>query len=205
MSQKYGTRREKNREETRRIIFETAYALFEEKGYEKMTMRELAAKAGVGIGTIFQHFKDKANLLVSVFEHDFHPLVLKTIKTLPKSDLKRQLLFMVRSFYQYYARKPHISRMLVKELYIDQKNFERIRASLQDDLTTVSALFETAKERGEIRPEVNVSDAVQLWWSYYFLVLLQALQSNDFDVDEQVSVHKRLLDQHFKGIESSVI
>ncbi len=53
MSQKCGTRREKNREETRRVILDTAYALFEEKGYEKMTMRELAARAGVGLGTIF--------------------------------------------------------------------------------------------------------------------------------------------------------
>lgn len=200
MSQKYGTRREKNKEETRRIIFETAYALFEEKGYEKMTMRELAAKAGVGIGTIFQHFKDKANLLVSVFEHDFHPLVKETLNTLPEANLKKQLLFMVKKFYQYYARRPHISRMLVKELYIDQQNFDRISTSLRDDLATVATLFEAAKERGEIRAEVSTTDAVQLWWSYYFVVLLQALQLPHFDVDEQVAIHERLLDQHFRGI-----
>jgi AcrR family transcriptional regulator len=45
MSQKFGTRRKKNKAETRRIIFDTAYKLFEEKGYQKVTMRELAARA----------------------------------------------------------------------------------------------------------------------------------------------------------------
>lgn len=200
MSQKFGTRREKNKAETRRIIFETAYALFEEKGYEKMTMRELAAKAGVGIGTIFQHFKDKSSLLVSVFEHDFHPLVRKTFETLPAGNLKKQLLYMVRNFYDYYAQRPQISRILAKELYLKPENFERISQSLQDDLAKVAALFEEAKQKGEVNPDIDSADAVLLWWSYYFMVLLQGLQLPHFDVDEQVAIHERLLDQHFTGI-----
>jgi AcrR family transcriptional regulator len=200
MTQRFGTRREKNKAETRRIIFETAYALLEEKGYEKMTMRELAAKAGVGIGTIFQHFKDKSALLVSVFEHDFHPLVRKTFETIPARNLKKQLLYMVRNFYDYYARRPKISRILANELYLKPENFERISQSLQDDISRIAMLFDSAKKRGEIDPNTNSADAVLIWWSYYFMVLLQGLQHPHFNVDEQVAVHARLIDQHFSGI-----
>jgi AcrR family transcriptional regulator len=200
MSQKFGTRREKNKEETRRIIFDTAYALFEEKGYEKMTMRELASRAGVGLGTIFKHFKDKPTLLVSVFEHDFHPLVLKVFASLPENDLKAQLVYMVRHFYEYYARRPEISRILMKELYVDPKNSERINHSFQDDLFQVGKLFEAAKQRGELAPDTGIVEAVTIWWACYSVVLVQALRLPHFDVDEQVAVFERLMDQHFKGI-----
>jgi AcrR family transcriptional regulator len=200
MSQKFGTRREKNKEETRRIIFETAYSLFEEKGYEKMTMRELAARAGVGLGTIFKHFKDKPTLLVAVFEHDFHPLVLKVFASLPEKDLKAQLMYMVRHFYAYYARRPEISRILMKELYVDPENAERINASFQNDLLQIGKLFEAAKQRGELDPDTGIIEAVTVWWGCYSVILFQALRLPNFDVDEQVTVFERLMDQHFKGI-----
>lgn len=200
MSQKFGTRREKNREKTRRIIFDTAYALFEEKGYEKMTMRELAARAGVGLGTIFMHFKDKTTLLVSVFEHEFHPLVRKVFASLPGEDLKAQLVYMVRQFYAYYAKRPEISRILMKELYVDPKNSERINPSFQEDVSQIARLFEAAKHRGEIDPETGIHEAVTIWWACYMVVLLQALQQPHFDVDEQVSLFEKLMTQHFTGI-----
>jgi AcrR family transcriptional regulator len=201
MSQKFGNRQRKNKEETRRIIFDTAYALLEEKGYEKMTMRDLAAQAGVGLGTIFQHFKDKSTLLVAVFEHEFQPIVDDAFASVPQRDLKTQLLYLTRQFYSFYAQRPHISRILIKELYIDPKNSERISNSFLRDIGKLEALFEAGKQRGELDSQTNASDAVILWWSYYSFILFQALQLSRFDVDEQLSVFERLLDQHFKGIE----
>jgi len=202
MSQKFGTRREKNKAETRRIIFDTAYQLLDEKGYEKMTMRELAARAGVGLGTIFQHFKDKSTLLVAVFEHEFQPIVDQAFASVPQGDLKVRLSYLVRQFYSFYARRPHISRILIKELYIDPRNSGRISNSFLHDFAKLEALFNDARERGELDPNTNISDAVLIWWSYYAFVLFQALQSPDFDVEEQLGVVERLFDQHFRGIRS---
>lgn len=200
MSQKFGTRRKKNRDETRQVIFDTAYALLEEKGYDKMTMRDLAAQAGVGLGTIFQHFKDKATLLVSVFEHEFQPIVDQAFASVPQGDLKVQLLCLVRQFYEFYARRPHISRILIKELYIDPKNSGRISRSFLRDMGKLEALFEAAKQRKELDPQTNVSEAVMLWWSYYSFILFQALQLPRFRVDEQLNLMGRLIDQHLDGI-----
>ncbi len=127
-----------------------------------MTMRELAARAGVGLGTIFKHFKDKSTLLVSVFEQDFHPLVLKVFASLPETDLKAQLVYMVRHFYPYYAQRPEISRILMKELYVDTKNSENISNSFQADLTQIAGLFEAARQRGEIDPDAGTFEAVTI-------------------------------------------
>ena len=204
MSQKFGTRRKKNRDETRQVIFDTAYALLEEKGYEKMTMRDLAAQAGVGLGTIFQHFKDKATLLVSVFEQEFQPIVDQAFASVPPGDLKEQLLYLVRQFYEFYALRPHLSRILIKELYIDPQNSERISNSFLRDIGKLEALFEAARQRKELDPQTNVSEAVMLWWSYYAFILFQALQLPRFDVEEQLDLMGRLIDQHLNGIGHSV-
>jgi AcrR family transcriptional regulator len=200
MSQKFGTRREQAKQETRRIIFNTAYALFEKKGYDEVTMRDLAAEAGVGLGTIFQHFKDKANLLVSVFEEEFQPYVNQAFKSVPEASLKEQLLFLVRQFFSYYAKRPHISRILIKEIYIDPKNSDQIRSHMLNDIERLSKLFEDGKQRGELRSDIVSGDAVILWWSYYSFILLQALQSPCFDVEERLTAFERLMEQHFSGI-----
>ena len=202
MSQKFGTRRTKNKEETGRIIFDTAYALLEEKGFDKFTMRELASRAGVGLGTIFQHFKDKSTLLVSIYTHEFQPVIDNALETLPKKDIKKQLLYLVRQFYSYYAKRPDISRILFKELFINISSNETVSASYQRDIARIAGLFASAIERGEIAPETNVFDAVMLWWSYYAMVLFMALQVPVFNVDEQIDNYKRLMEQHFKGIEN---
>jgi len=205
MSQKFGTRREQAKQETRRIIFNTAYALFEQKGYDGVTMRDLAAEAGVGLGTIFQHFKDKANLLVSVFEEEFQPCVNQAFESVPQASLKEQLLFLVRQFFSYYAKRPHISRILIKEIYIDPKNSGMIRSHLLNDIDRLTNLFADAQQRGELSSDIAAGDAVILWWSYYSFVLIQALQSDVFDVEEQMAIYARLMEQHFRGIESSSI
>ena len=205
MPQKFGTRRKKNKEETRRIIFDTAYKLLEEMGYEKMTMRHLAAQAGVGLGTIFQHFRDKSTLLLSVFEYEFQPLVDQAFKDIPKEDLKAQLLFLVRKFYTFYAERPHLSRILIKEVYVDPNNSERIRNSFLKDIGKLEALFDAAIKRGEIDPQTATSDAVVIWWSYYSYILFQALQLPSFDIESQLKLHERLLDQHLHGIANKTI
>ena len=201
MTKKYRTRHEKNREETRQIIFQTAYALLEEKGYNGITIRELASKAGVGLGTIFQHFKDKASLLVSIFEYDFHPYVEDVFDSLPATGLKSQLKYMVDRFYCYYAERPQISMIMIKELYVGSKNIN-INQTFQKDLIKIAALFDAAKKRGEIDSCTDVKDAAALWWAYYSSVLLQGFQMHKFDVNRQLAVYNRLLDQHFMGIQA---
>ena len=120
MSQKFGTRRQKAKEETRRIILDAAYSLFEEKGYEKATMRELASRAGVGLGTIFQHFSDKPSLLIAAFDEDLGVVIAEGFKSVPPEDLKVQLLHLVRGIFGFYADRPLLARVLIREIFFGE-------------------------------------------------------------------------------------
>jgi len=56
------------REERRRLIVETALALFSQKGFRGTTTKEIAEAAGCSEATIFKHFTTKEELYSAILE-----------------------------------------------------------------------------------------------------------------------------------------
>ncbi len=188
--------------ETRNIIKTTAYALFQEKGYEKTTMRELAATAGVGLGTIFQHFPDKASLLIAAFEEELGGLVDQGLSTMPINlGLRDQLLYLMRPILTFYAQNHRLARVLIKEIFfLEGKAAERLQEIEMDVSQKLANLFVGAVQRGEIDSETDIADAVTALWAIYSLVLLYGLRANTLDVDDQLAWLGRLFDQQLRGL-----
>lgn len=55
-------------QQKRKALEESGLILFIEKGYEHTTAKEIAAHAGVAIGTFYRYFSDKRQLLLSLLE-----------------------------------------------------------------------------------------------------------------------------------------
>lgn len=61
-------RRERKKEETRGKIINSAITLFQEKGYHKTSMDEIAEKVDVSKATLYNYFPDKGAILVAYFQ-----------------------------------------------------------------------------------------------------------------------------------------
>ena len=61
-------RRERKKEETRGSIINSAITLFQEKGYHKTSMDEIAEKVDVSKATLYNYFPDKGAILVAYFQ-----------------------------------------------------------------------------------------------------------------------------------------
>lgn len=59
-------------EQTRAAIFDAALALFRERGYEATTMRDIAARAGVSLGSSYHYFPSKQHLVLEFYRHTHH-------------------------------------------------------------------------------------------------------------------------------------
>src|ERR1700756_5637602 len=57
--------REPGQRGTRQRLQGAAKELFEQKGYDEVTVAEIAADAGVSVKTLFQHFHAKEDLLLA--------------------------------------------------------------------------------------------------------------------------------------------
>lgn len=64
-------RYERSKERTRQRLLDAAIALVLEKGYEVLTITEIADRADCGRGTFYLHYKDKEDLVWAAIEHYF--------------------------------------------------------------------------------------------------------------------------------------
>jgi AcrR family transcriptional regulator len=55
-------------EQTRALILETALRLFQERGYDKTTMRAIAKEAGVSVGNAYYYFAGKEHLIQGFYD-----------------------------------------------------------------------------------------------------------------------------------------
>lgn len=187
-------RRQMQKEETRKIIQETAYLLFERNGYEETTMRDLAQQAGVGIGTIFLHFPDKPSLLAAAFLEDLNGIIEEAFKSLPRGNIVSQLDHIVTEIYGFYGKRPNFSRTLIKELFFLQgPHGKDLEKQLFIFLMKIGQLFQDAKDRKEVSAEIDIEQCVHAFASFYFHSLHSGLMGTRFDIDAQVKLFSSLL------------
>jgi AcrR family transcriptional regulator len=55
-------------ERTRALILETAMRLFQERGYDRTTMRAIAQEAGVSVGNAYYYFEGKEHLIQGFYD-----------------------------------------------------------------------------------------------------------------------------------------
>lgn len=196
------TLRAQRKLETREQIQRAARELITERGFEKTTMRALARKAGVGLGTIGLHFQDKTSLLFSTFFDEIDAVFLNSVESVtPDASLREQLLHMLRTMYGYYGRHTQFLRSVVKEaLFATGEWKERFDQQIERNLGIAVALIEQHKATGEVRADVSAPALAQVCWSLYLNGLIDGLTSEHFDVEAQVGRVAPLLDVALSGV-----
>lgn len=65
-------RRAREKHEVQELILNAARELFVQRGFEHVTMRQIADAVEYTPGALYVHFKDKADLFVALCKHDMH-------------------------------------------------------------------------------------------------------------------------------------
>jgi AcrR family transcriptional regulator len=68
-------RRERQKHERERRIIAAARRLFDRKGYDGTSMENVAARAGLAVGTLYNYFPSKEELLFAISRADTEPLL----------------------------------------------------------------------------------------------------------------------------------
>lgn len=194
--------RERRKQETREQIQRAARTLIAECGYEGATMRALAEAAGVGLGTIALHFKDKKSLLLSTFYDEIGEASLRAVESVPEDGpLKEKLLHILRGLYVYYGRHTIFLRSVVKEaLFATGEWKEKFDAQLVAMVGLVAGMIDAHKESGEVRGDVSSRAVAHVGWSIYLNGLIDGLNSDEFDPEVQAAKIEPLLDALLTGV-----
>jgi AcrR family transcriptional regulator len=133
-------------------VLAAAAAAFVVSGVD-VPVRDIAAAAGVGVGTIYRHFPTRADLIVAVYRHqveacaDAGPTLLRD-----RSSPHAALADWINLFVDFLVTK----HGLAGALQSDAAAFETLHAYFLDRLVPVCAqLLEAAGAAGEISPDVE--------------------------------------------------
>ena len=134
-----------------KTLLDAAAAIFVTAGVEA-PVRDIAAKAGVGMGTIYRHFPTRADLVIAVYRHQVDacaeagPVLLASSGT-PHAALTQW----IDLFVDFLVTK----HGLAAALQSDNARFETLHAYFLDRLVPVCAsLLDAAAAAGEIRPDI---------------------------------------------------
>jgi AcrR family transcriptional regulator len=133
-------------------LLDAAAAVFVSSGVDA-PVRDIAAAAGVGMGTIYRHFPTRADLVIAVYRHQVEacaaagPALLESNRS-PHAALTRW----VDLFVDFLVTK----HGLAAALRSDSTRFGTLHAYFLDRLVPVCAqLLDAAARAGEIRPDVD--------------------------------------------------
>lgn len=135
-----------------RSLLDAAAAAFVESGVEA-PVRDIAARAGVGMGTIYRHFPTRADLVIAVYRHQVEACA-ETGPELLASGVSPHLALTqwIGLFVDFLVTK----HGLATALQSDQARFETLHAYFLERLVPVCAeLLEAAVAAGEIRGDID--------------------------------------------------
>ncbi len=139
-------------------LLAAAAAVFVTSGVDA-PIREIAARAGVGIGTIYRHFPTRADLVVAVYRHQVEacaeagPMLLAGASS-PLAALRQW----VDLFVDFLVTK----HGLANALQSDSSSFEALHAYFLDRLVPVcTQLLDAAVNAGEIRPGTHAYELMR--------------------------------------------
>lgn len=143
-----GTRREDGQElplgdkarRTRDLLLETAYTVFSEDGYQRTSVGEIADRTGVSLGTFYQYFRDRKDVLATIVYIAVLDYVRENRRTWDPAQGRRGLRSIIAPFVEVYADSAPFQAMWEEVTHVDED-----MAALRRDLST---LFTRGIERG---------------------------------------------------------
>jgi AcrR family transcriptional regulator len=146
-------------ERNRRRILVAAAEVFAKRGLEA-GLDEIARHAGVGTGTVYRRFPDKSMLIEALFESRIDAVLEMADAALSTPDPWTGLVQFIETSVEMQLADRGLKELLHGEGGPEHTSASgaRFAARVETLIPTFSAIVERAKDAGQLRPDVNVTD-----------------------------------------------
>ena len=194
--------REQQKQATRARVMDAARDLFDHVGYEETTIRAIAEKAGVSVGSVFTTFSSKADILSQVIAERTAALTTELERVAPhlRGSLTDRLSSIMAVHYDFQMRRPklYLAYLAASFRASHEQGFVRMGANpgLQ---APMRELLLGAIERGEAPTTLDIELAIETLVALYgFNYLRVAEGAGSADLTAVMDRQLRLL---FEGLQ----
>ena len=153
----------KNKPKYKQII-DAAVIVIAEYGYHQAQVSKIAKQAGVADGTIYLYFKNKEDILISLFEEKMGEFVEKIEEEIAGvQSASEKLSLLINKHFDILSSDPHLA--IVTQLELRQSNKElrlKINTVLKGYLALVDNVLREGMENGEFKSDLNYKLARQM-------------------------------------------
>jgi AcrR family transcriptional regulator len=139
-------------------ILTSARALFKENGFHNTKMEDIAQRAGVGKGTLYEYFKNKQEIFDETCI-EYVELILEKVEEISRMNIsfneKLLILFKKRknSMYEDFEKSPIDYIMSYKNI-ISEKVVKRLFDHILDMNKIMIEIINQGKEEGVVRKDI---------------------------------------------------
>lgn len=141
-------------------IIDAAVIVIAENGYHQAQVSKIAKQAGVADGTIYLYFKNKEDILISVFQEKMGVFVSKLEQIIGRDlSASSKLGLMIESHFELLASDIHLA--IVTQLELRQSNHE-LRTKINDVLREYLKLMDQILIQGMKNEEFDAKMDIRL-------------------------------------------
>jgi TetR/AcrR family transcriptional regulator, fatty acid metabolism regulator protein len=153
-------------DDKRSRILQAAVKVFARRGYFAARVADVARRAGVADGTIYLYFRNKEDILVSLFDEVMSEhLEGKRREVEPGADAPARLRAIAERHLGLLGRNRDLAVVFQVELRQSTKFMERFTASwLQDYFRLIAEVIEQGQREGTLRADLPVKIATKAFF-----------------------------------------
>lgn len=139
------------------LIMKAALEIFAGKNFKDVTISEIAERAGVAVGTVYEYFNNKEDLYFSIPQktsEQFNEQLKLHLEGLHSSVEKlRKFIWL---YLYFFENDPVYTELVLLELRVN-KNFFNTKnyRGLSDGTAEILKLITEGQQQGEIRNDIN--------------------------------------------------
>ena len=195
--------RERNKIDKLRRIKDAARELFIAKGFDDTTTREIALRAGVGLGTIFVYAANKRDLLFLIANDELENITKEAEASVSEqASLLDNLMDVFGRHYRFFRRQPALSRLVLREMVFYNSGAQAGR--FQQTREQLIELIGNAVQLAIMQKTASASDTPQfIGWTIFCIFQVELrrwLAHDDPNLREGMAALQRALTLFIRGM-----
>jgi len=163
-------------ERTRQVILDAAYALFLAQGYHGTSMRQIAERAGLAVGGIYNHFSGKEHIFRELVL-DRHPYrtILPIMLSSPADDVETFVRAAAHTMVSELGKRPDfIKLMMIEMVEFNGRNMPGIVERVLPQVLPLIRKFNAQDRLRRMPPFIFFRAFLGFFFSYYITELVVA-------------------------------
>ncbi|MCH7754758.1 TetR/AcrR family transcriptional regulator [candidate division KSB1 bacterium] len=146
-----------SKDDKRSRILKAAVKVFAQLGFYNAKVSQIAKNAGIADGTIYLYFKNKDEILISIFEEEMAKFISKVSKEIESAaDVKNKLRVFAKTHLNFVKNNPRLAQVFQLELRQSNKFIKEYAGSkLKEYLNVAGDIIEEGQRHGVIRKDIH--------------------------------------------------